>query len=151
MSFAHEAFFDKNLRHATASAKHVMGSSNIVYAGADSERLFRLLRFAIVHGIFKISRGSPRQQGPALTLFANNALSACLREDHPNSQKHLVRPLLMHDPGVCGLGTVLCQASDHTQHNYIREALASTEHACNHADSSVSRTPSSWHLLSSPM
>ena len=63
-------------------------------AGADPERLFRLMRFATVHGIFKISRGSSRQQGPATTSFANNALSACLREDHPNSQKHLVRPLL---------------------------------------------------------
>ncbi|CAL5225407.1 g8219 [Coccomyxa viridis] len=58
--------------------------------GADPERLFRLMRFATVHGIFKISRASRRQQGPATTLFANNALSACLREDHPNSQKHLI-------------------------------------------------------------
>ena len=62
-------------------------------AGADPERLFRLMRFATVHGIFKISRASRRTQGPATTLFANNALSACLREDHPNSQKHLVRAL----------------------------------------------------------
>ena len=52
------------------------------------------MRFATVHGIFKTSRGSRRPQGPATTSFANNALSACLREDHPNSQKHLVRPLL---------------------------------------------------------
>ena len=62
-------------------------------AGADPERLFRLMRFATVHGIFKTFRTSRRQQGPATTLFANNALSACLREDHPNSQKHLVRAL----------------------------------------------------------
>ena len=63
------------------------------YAGADPDRLFRLMRFATVHGIFKTSRGSRRQQGPTTTSFANNALSACLREDHPNSQKHLVRAL----------------------------------------------------------
>ena len=61
-----------------------------ICAGADPERLFRLMRFATVHGVFRISRASRRQQGPATTLFANNALSACLREDHPNSQKHLV-------------------------------------------------------------
>ena len=67
--------------------KHFM---KIVLAGADPERLYRLLRFATVHGVFNISRGSRRQRGPDTTAFANNALSACLREDHPNSQKHLV-------------------------------------------------------------
>ena len=70
--------------------EHLMG---IVLAGADPERLYRLLRFATVHGVFKISRGSRRQRGLDATAFANNALSACLREDHPNSQKHLVSAL----------------------------------------------------------
>ena len=63
--------------------------------GADPERLYRRMRFATVHGVFKTSRAPCRQPGPATTLFANNALSACLREDHPNSQKHLVSTLAL--------------------------------------------------------
>ena len=44
-----------------------------------------------MHGLFKASRGLRLQQGPETTKFSNNALSACLRDDHPNCQKHLVR------------------------------------------------------------
>lgn len=46
-----------------------------------------------MHGLFKASRGLRLQQGPETTKFSNNALSACLREDHPNCQKHLVSAL----------------------------------------------------------
>ncbi|CAK0735288.1 hypothetical protein CVIRNUC_000556 [Coccomyxa viridis] len=58
--------------------------------GAEPERLYRLLRFATVHGVFSVASKSRLQQGPETTAFRNNALSACLREDHPNSQKHLI-------------------------------------------------------------
>ena len=46
-----------------------------------------------MHGLFRASRGVRLQQGPETTKFSNNALSACLREDHPNCQKHLVSTL----------------------------------------------------------
>ena len=66
-------------------------SAWLLFAGAEPERLYRLLRFAAVHGIFSVASKSCLRQGPETTTFRNNALSACLREDHPNSQKHLVR------------------------------------------------------------
>ncbi|CAK0759627.1 hypothetical protein CVIRNUC_002712 [Coccomyxa viridis] len=58
--------------------------------GANAERLYRLLRFATAHGIFTASCPSDRQQGPETTFFCNNRLSACLREDHPNCQRHVI-------------------------------------------------------------
>ena len=64
-------------------------------AGADPERLYRLMRFATVHGLFKASRRLRQGYGPETTKFSNNALSACLREDHPNCQKHAVSALTL--------------------------------------------------------
>ena len=86
-------------------------------AGANAERLYRLLRFATAHGIFSASCPSGRQQGPGTTLFCNNRLSACLREDHPNCQRHVVRPHVrsMDAEGyfftTFTLGTLMCKSS----------------------------------------
>lgn len=55
------------------------------------------MRFATVHGLFKASRSLRLGQGPETTKFSNNALSACLREDHPNCQKHAVSALTCQD------------------------------------------------------
>ena len=67
----------------------------LAIAGANSERLYRLLRFATAHSIFTASFPSGRQHGPETTVFCNNRLSACLREDHPNCQRHVVSVLVL--------------------------------------------------------
>ena len=62
------------------------------------------MRFATVHGLFKASRSLRMGQGPEATMFSNNALSACLREDHLNCQKHAVRcPYLPIEPWHQGM------------------------------------------------
>lgn len=59
--------------------------------GAHEERLFRLLRYAAVHGVVDTHPGSRTPPQTAQSVrFRNNRLSAVLREDHPNSQKHMV-------------------------------------------------------------
>ena len=50
------------------------------YAGVEEERLFRVLRLAVAQGV--LGGGTDRN---GVTRFRNNALSATLREDHPNS------------------------------------------------------------------
>lgn len=74
-------------------------------AGTDPDRLFRLLRFAAVHGLLSmrsVSKRLPREGcrtkdcswTPEATLFSNNKLSSLLRDDHPQSQRHMVIDLL---------------------------------------------------------
>ena len=52
----------------------------------DERALFRLLRAAVQANLFKASGGVAT---PTTTTFTNNALSACLRRDHPNSVRHM--------------------------------------------------------------
>lgn len=52
----------------------------------DERALFRLLRAAVQANLFAASRGAA---APATTRFRNNALSAALRRDHPNSVRHM--------------------------------------------------------------
>lgn len=54
--------------------------------GCDERGLFRLLRAAVQANLFTASRGVAT---PTTTLFTNNALSAALRRDHPNSVRHM--------------------------------------------------------------
>lgn len=56
-------------------------------AGASSERLYRCMRYAVGINFF---RTVPGARGEPLR-FANNRLSATLREHHVQSQKYLVR------------------------------------------------------------
>lgn len=56
-------------------------------AGCKSEQLYRVMRAAVQLGIFKVARGADVHGRPR---FQNNALSAVLREDHPNCLKHMV-------------------------------------------------------------
>ena len=54
--------------------------------GCDERSLFRLLRAAVQANLFTASRGPATVDG---TTFTNNALSATLRVDHPNSVRHM--------------------------------------------------------------
>ena len=58
------------------------------YAGVDSGRLYRVLRSAVQMGVFA---AVPPKGDDIETRFKNNRLSACLREDHPNCLRHMVR------------------------------------------------------------
>ena len=93
----------------TAQQVRILSKALLLTAGADPERLFRLLRFATVHGIFNVARQSGKRQGPDTTAYRNNALSACLREDHPNSQKHLVRAAVPELGRICHLMMTLAK------------------------------------------
>ena len=61
----------------------------------NPEFLFRLLRGAVQIGILAADRASPAS--PTTTTFRATALSAVLREDHPNSLRYLL--LLQVDQG----------------------------------------------------
>ena len=53
----------------------------------SADKMFRLLSAAASYGVFTARQGS---KDDAVT-FHNNALSAVLREDHPNSVKHFIK------------------------------------------------------------
>ena len=53
----------------------------------SADKLFRLLSAAASFGVFTARQGRKSQD----VTFHNNALSAVLREDHPNTVKHLIK------------------------------------------------------------
>lgn len=55
----------------------------------DERSLFRLMRGAVQSGLFSAATARGAVASPAATLFANNRLSAVLREDHPSSLRHM--------------------------------------------------------------
>ena len=68
-------------------------------AGADADRMFRLMRFAVMQGVFATVPSSRKEPQSASSLvFKNNRLSDTLRADHELSQKAMV-------------GTALCCCS----------------------------------------
>ena len=56
-------------------------------------QLYRVMRAAVQLGFFTASRGQGAGGQPR---FRNNRMSAVLREDHPNSLKHMVTEALPH-------------------------------------------------------
>lgn len=56
--------------------------------GLREDDIYRAMRALVINGFYEALPGGPGQP----TLFRNNAASATLREDHPNSVKHLVNP-----------------------------------------------------------
>ena len=71
----------------------VLLTTKLWRTGTNAERLFRLLRHVSTYGVFA-NKVTGDLDCPDTTTFRNNRLSATLREDHPESQKHLVRCLL---------------------------------------------------------
>ena len=72
------------------------------HTGVKAGQLYRVMRAAVQLGFFTASTGQGSSGQPR---FRNNTMSAVLREDHPNSMKHMV-----HKPASRAGPCMLCNS-----------------------------------------